>query len=272
MSTEAHGRLVDALRSIDRGLLLVVTGAGVSAASGIATFRGPEPDAIWKEADVSLATAETFRRDPVRQWRWYLERFRALDGARPNAAHGALVCLEAWHEARGGRFLLVTQNIDGLHAAAGQRRLIEVHGTAARLRCSRSGYRFGTPEGSLPRGDFDLEAFRADPDLERLPVCPQCGSLLRAHVLFFDELYDEHRDYRFDEVCDAARLAAAVLFVGTSFAVGVTDLVLRLAGARGVPMASVDPTARRAPASGVEPVPLAAEELLPELVRLLERS
>lgn len=272
MSTEAHGRLVDALRSIDRGLLLVVTGAGVSAASGIATFRGPEPDAIWKEADVSLATAETFRRDPVRQWRWYLERFRALDGARPNAAHGALVRLEAWHEARGGRFLLVTQNIDGLHAAAGQRRLIEVHGTAARLRCSRSGCRFGTPEGSLPRGDFDLEAFRADPDLERLPVCPQCGSLLRAHVLFFDELYDEHRDYRFDEVCDAARLAAAVLFVGTSFAVGVTDLVLRLAGARGVPMASVDPTARRAPASGVEPVPLAAEELLPELVRLLERS
>lgn len=269
---EVPAPLLAAVHAAGDGLLLVVTGAGVSAASGIATFRGPEPDAVWKHSDVALATAETFRRDPVRQWSWYLERFRSLDAARPNPAHRALVELETWQEARGGRFLLVTQNIDGLHAAAGQRRLVEVHGTSARLRCSRWGCRFGAPRGSLPRSRFDLEPFRADPAIERLPSCPQCGALLRAHVLFFDEVYDGHRDYRFDEVCDAARLAAAVLFVGTSFAVGVTDLILRSAASRGAPLFSVDPTARRAPSERVRLVPQAAEELLPDLVCRLRRA
>ncbi|MEZ5333570.1 MAG: Sir2 family NAD-dependent protein deacetylase [Thermoanaerobaculia bacterium] len=268
MSEDGTGALREAVLATETGLLLVVTGAGVSAASGIATFRGPEPEAVWRSSDVSLATEETFRRDPVAQWRWYLERFRTLAGARPNPAHEALVALERWQIERGGRFLLVTQNIDGLHAAAGQRELVEVHGTSARLRCSRDGCTLAAPAGSLPREEVDLTAFEAEPGLETLPVCPECGALLRAHVLFFDELYDGHRDYRFDDVCDAARLAAAILFVGTSFSVGVTDLLLRTGVARRIPLFSIDPVARAAP-PGVRRVGCPAEVVLPDLVRRL---
>ncbi len=261
-----------ALAAADAGFLLVVTGAGVSAASGIRTFRGSEPDAIWKQSDVELATAETFRRDPVRQWRWYLERFAAVDGAEPNAAHRALVDLERWQEARGGRFLLVTQNIDTLHARAGSRNLIEVHGSAARLRCSRWGCPSGSPAGSLPRREFDLTAFRRNPSLDRLPRCPACASPLRAHVLFFDEFYDDHRDFRFTDVCAAAEEAELILFVGTSFAVGVTELVLRTGLRRRLPMFSVDPGASRAPVREVTLLPYPAEELLPYIVERLAGS
>ncbi len=265
-------RLVREVRAHARGLLLVVTGAGVSAASGIRTFRGNDPDAVWNRDDVSLATAETFRRDPVRQWSWYLTRFAALDGSRPNAAHHALAKLERWQESQGGRFLLVTQNIDGLHARAGSRSLVEVHGSADRLRCSRWGCEHGAPAGSLPRRDVDLAAFRRQPAAEHLPRCPACGALLRAHVLFFDEFYDEHRDFRFAEVCAAADEADLLLFVGTSFAVGVTDLLLGAGLRRRLPMFAVDPAARRPPRPGVVLLPFAAEEQLPELTARLGGS
>lgn len=268
MNGDGADALLEAVLAVERGLLLVVTGAGVSAASGIATFRGPEPEAVWRQSDVSLATEETFRHDPVSQWRWYLERFRSLEAARPNPAHEALVALEGWQLRRGGRFLLVTQNIDGLHAAAGQQELVEVHGTSARLRCSRDGCTLAAPTGSLPRHAVDLSAFETEPSLEHLPVCPECGALLRAHVLFFDELYDGHRDFRFDDVCDAARLAALTLFVGTSFSVGVTDLLLRTGLARRIPLFSIDPTARTAP-SGVRRIASPAEVALPDLLTRL---
>ncbi len=261
--------LVAALAARASGFLLVVTGAGVSVASGIRTFRGSEPDAIWRQSDIELATAETFRRDPVRQWRWYLERFAAVDSAEPNPAHRALVELERWQESRGGRFLLVTQNIDTLHARAGTKNLIEVHGSAERLRCSRWACPNGPPAGSVLRSDFDLLAFRREPALDRLPHCPRCASLLRAHVLFFDEFYDGHHDYRFAEVCAAADEADLILFVGTSFAVGVTDLLLRSGLRRRLPMFSIDSGGSRAPHPEVALLPLPAEELLPRVVERL---
>ena len=99
---EAVDNLAEALGKLEDGLLLVVTGAGVSRASGIATFRGTEPDAVWKQSDVSLATFDYFRRDPVGQWQWYLKRFEALRAARPNAAHRALAALERWQLRRAG--------------------------------------------------------------------------------------------------------------------------------------------------------------------------
>jgi NAD-dependent deacetylase len=264
--------LAAALAAPDCRHLLVVTGAGVSAASGIRTFRGSEPDAIWKQSDVELATAATFRRDPLRQWRWYLERFASVDRAEPNPAHFALADLERWHEARGGRFLLVTQNIDTLHARAGSRRLIEVHGTAARLRCSRWGCAHGSPAGSLPRAAVDLGPLAREAVAEALPRCPACGSLLRAHVLFFDEFYDDHRDFRFAEVSAAAEQADLLLFVGTSFAVGVTDMLLRAALRRRARMFSVDPGTLRAPCPEVTLLREPAEELLPRLLRRLPPS
>ncbi len=267
---EAARDLAAALSNPTPELLLVVTGAGASHASGIPTFRGSEPDAIWRRDDVELATVAFFDRDPVSQWEWYLERFAAIDGAEPNDAHHALADLERWQVAGGGRFLLVTQNIDCLHERAGSRSLVKVHGSSDRVRCSRPGCENGAPRGSLPRSAFDLEAFRAAPSPASLPRCPVCCEALRAHVLFFDEYYQEHDDYRYEEVRQAARTADRVLFVGTSFSVGVTDLVLRSAYAREVPMISIDPGISGPPLSdGMIHFREPAELVLPEASSIL---
>jgi NAD-dependent deacetylase len=266
--------VVESLRAGEGGLVLAVTGAGISSASGIPTFRGPEPGAVWRRHDVEIATREYLDRDPVGQWSWYLDRFASLDGARPNAAHEALARLERHLRRRGGDLVLVTQNIDCLHESAGSTP-IKVHGSADRLRCSRvEGCRLGAPRGSLARSAVDLEPFRARPEEASLPRCPACGALLRAHVLFFDELYTEHLDYRFAEVEAAAARADLVLFVGTSFSVGVTDLVLREALVRRRPVVSVDPAGLATPLAGLGILALEepAEEALPWICQALEAS
>ena len=254
------------MQRADRGLILAVTGAGASSASGIPTFRGREPEAVWKQDDIALATRRTFELDPVAQWSWYLRRFERLEGARPNPGHLALVEIERWQVERGGEFLLITQNIDTLHEQAGSRRLIKVHGSSDRLRCSRHGCRHAAPAGSLDRSQIDLTEFRRTGEHRHLPTCPVCGSLLRAHVLFFDEMYDEHVDYRFAEVRRAADAAELMIFIGTSFSVGVTELLVTAAAQRGVPRLSIDPGGARQPRwTGIETLAAPAEDLLPEV-------
>lgn len=261
--------LTEALRKADRGLVLVVTGAGVSAASGLPLFRGTDPDAIWNRDVTEIGTVRYFERDPVGWWQWFLHSFDGLLDAAPNPAHHALAALERWQLGRGGDFLLVTQNVDTLHEQAGSRRLIKVHGTADRVRCSRKGCRLGAPSGSLPASEADFSRFRESPAREHLPRCPECGSLLRAHALLFDEYYDEHFDYGFGEVRRALERMALAVFVGTSFSVGVTDIVLREALGWRLPVFSLDPGATAPPASGVTVVRSRAEEALPEVLREL---
>jgi NAD-dependent SIR2 family protein deacetylase len=260
--------LAEALRRADRGLILAVTGAGVSAASGLPTFRGTDPGAIWANDDLEAGTFRYFRRDPVAWWQWYLDRFAGLSRARPNAAHRALAGLERWQSGRGGDFLLVTQNIDTLHEQAGSRRLIKVHGSSDRLRCSRPGCRLGAPAGSLPASEDDLAPFVSAPGHGTLPRCPECDALLRPHALLFDEYYEEHVDYGYAEVQRSVERMALALFVGTSFAVGVTDLVLREALGWRTPVFSIDPAAAP-PAPGVTALRAPAEELLPAVCREL---
>ncbi len=271
----AHDPAIDALRTASRGRLLVVTGAGISSASGIPTFRGSEPGAVWRRHDVELATREYFQRDPVGQWAWYLDRFASIDGARPNAAHTAIVEIERSVGRHGGDFVLVTQNIDCLHEAAGSVDPIKVHGSSDRLRCtSEGGCRLAAPRGSLLRREVDLDPFRRERQASNLPRCPDCGALLRAHVLFFDEYYGEHLDYRFDEVETAAATCDAALFVGTSFSVGVTELVLREALRRRRPVVSVDPAGLepRLAALGVLAIEQGAEVALPAIARELSEA
>lgn len=252
------------------GLVLAVTGAGVSAPSGIATFRGSDPGAVWRHHDVSIATEAYFHSDPAGQWRWYLDRFDRVRTAEPNPAHHALVEIERWAGERGGGFLLVTQNVDPLHERAGQRNLVKVHGTSGRFRCSREGCRLGAPAGSIPGDRVDLGAFRTDPSAENLPTCPECGALLRAHVLLFDEYYQGHRDYGFERVMAAAAEASLLLFVGTSLAVGVTELLLRQAWLREIPVLLLDPAGRRQGVpEWVTLLQAPAEEALPAVVALL---
>jgi NAD-dependent SIR2 family protein deacetylase len=266
---QAADALAAALAASGIGGVLVVTGAGVSAASGIPTFRGSDPGALWKQDVMELATRSFFESDPVTSWRWYLERFDGAVAAKPNPAHQALVDLERWQVQRGRPFLLVTQNIDTLHEQAGSEHLVKVHGSAAKVRCSRAGCRHGAPRGYLTRSEADLASFRAAPSLATLPRCPLCRAVLRPHVLWFDELYQEHEEYGIGRVLGAAAEADTVVFAGTSFSVGVTALVLRAAEQRGAAVFSIDPSPPVLVPPGLRLLRAAAEELLPATVARL---
>ena len=244
------------------GSLLVVTGAGISVASGIATFRGTDPGAVWNRDVTELGTYRYFEEDPVGSWRWYLSRFDGVFGARANPAHHAVAALERWHVGRGGEFLLATQNIDLLHEEAGSSAMVKVHGSADRVRCTRIGCVNASPAGSLPRSSLDMDRFVAAPGPDTLPRCPACGAVLRQHVLWFDETYDSHADYAFRRALAAAEVCDHLLFVGTSFAVGATDAFLRAARRARARVMSIDPGEHRAPA-WVERVTARAEEVLP---------
>jgi NAD-dependent deacetylase len=270
-NTSPAERLAQRFRDSATGRWLIVTGAGISHASGIPTFRGSDPDAIWRRHDVEMATRRTLELDPVAQWSWYLDRFKSLDGALPNPAHRALVTLESIASKGGGRLSLVTQNIDCLHEAAGSSDVIKVHGTSDRLRCSSTSCVLGAPQGSLARDAVDLGPFRAHPEEATLPRCPECSALLRAHVLFFDEFYTEHHDYQFERVQEAVDNCDLLLFIGTSFSVGVTEMALRNALARRIPIVSIDPGSqpKGRGLDAIEHLASTAEEILPQVCQEL---
>ncbi len=250
-----------------RGLVLVVTGAGISLASGIPTFRGKDPGAIWAKDVTELGTARYFREEPAGSWSWYLGRFEKVLAAQPNAGHRALVDLEKWQLARGGKFLIVSQNIDPLHERAGSKQLVKVHGSAEKVRCSSVDCRFGSPDGWIARSDVDISVFLANPTDANVPQCPACGELLRQHVLWFDEYYNGHNDYQWKRVLAAAASCALVIYVGTSLSVGVTQLVHESAVERAVPEYLIDPSARTLPGvvTITEPAELALVELCDQL-------
>ncbi|MBI3894891.1 MAG: NAD-dependent deacylase [Acidobacteria bacterium] len=178
--------------------LCVLTGSGISQESGIPTFRGN--DGLWKQyrAEV-LATPGAFARDPKLVWEWYAWRREIIHRAQPNAAHQALVELEAEFSARpGGRFALLTQNVDGLHERAGTGNLIRLHGDIWRLRCTGCG---------AERQDYSVP-------LDRLPPhCSFCFSLLRPAVVWFGESLPQEEWARAADVSASADL---FLVIGTS--------------------------------------------------------
>jgi NAD-dependent deacetylase len=221
------------------GRVTVLTGAGISAESGIPTFRGSE--GYWVVGSRNympqeMATQEMFRRAPEEVWRWYLHRFGVCRQAQPNAGHRALVALEA---ALGDRFHLVTQNIDGLHRRAGQSeaRTSCIHGDAAWVRCAAD---CGLGLSPLPEVRV-ADPHAALPAEERARLhCPRCGGWLRPHVLWFDECYDEE-NYRMDTALRAAARADLLLVVGTSGATNLPMQIGELAWRRGIAMVDVNP-------------------------------
>jgi NAD-dependent deacetylase len=146
--------------------VVVLTGAGVSAESGVPTFRGT--DGLWRQYRAEdLATPEAFRRDPRLVWEWYDWRRRLIARCAPNPAHLAIAHLER----RAPEFLLVTQNVDGLHRLAGSVRMVELHGNLWRVRCLQEG----TTQELL------------DVPLPQIPPRCSCGGLLRPDVVWFGE-------------------------------------------------------------------------------------
>ncbi|WP_297436276.1 NAD-dependent protein deacetylase [Thermococcus sp.] len=178
---------------------IAFTGAGISAESGVPTFRGP--GGLWKHYRAEeLATPEAFERDPNLVWEFYRWRMRLIEGVKPNRAHYALVELERM----GLLKALITQNVDNLHREAGSRKLIELHGNIFRVRCPSCDHREDlTESGGL--GNFLAR--------RSLPKCPKCGSLMRPDVVWFGESLP---NAPLEEAFSLARRADLVLVIGTS--------------------------------------------------------
>jgi NAD-dependent deacetylase len=240
---ELQGSVVAALDEAAAavGPLVFLTGAGISAESGIPTFRGPE--GYWRVGSANyqpeeLARSSAFEAMPDEIWAWYLHRRSVCRAAAPNAAHLVLARLEG---ALGERFALITQNVDGLHARAGntRARTYEIHGNTDFMRCA-AGCR---PAALVPiPAEIPLEwpKGRALGDAERsLLRCRRCGERTRPHVLWFDEYYDEEL-FRAASALEVAASAALLVVVGTS---GQTTLPVRIvanAGALGTPVLVVN--------------------------------
>lgn len=196
----------------------VLTGAGISAESGVPTFRGP--DGLWRKFRAEdLATPEAFERDPGLVWEWYRWRRQRMGSVAPNAGHLALARLEPRYPA----FTVVTQNIDGLHVLAGSRRVVELHGNIWRDRCMNDpAHRFEARESA---------ALHERAGSGNVPRCP-CGELLRPDVVWFGEGLDPQR---LEEAVEAVSAAEIVLVVGTSSVVypaAALPGMARRAGAR----------------------------------------
>ncbi len=171
----------------------VLTGAGISAASGVPTFRGGA-DSLWEnERPEDLATPEAFHRDTDKVWRWYDWRRGLVADCEPNAAHLALADLAQVV----GDVTIITQNVDGLHQRAGSVDVIEFHGSLWTLRCTACG----------------LEQHNEDVPLELMPACPECSGLLRPGVVWFGESIDTEV---MRASSHAARNCDVFLVIGTS--------------------------------------------------------
>lgn len=205
--------LIDALLSARR--IVALTGAGISAESGIPTFRGS--GGLWEGYPVEeVATVEGFERDPALVWRFYDERRRNIAKAKPNRAHEVLAKLENLYE-----FWVITQNIDGLHTKAGSKNVVELHGNIWRVRCTECGikyYNYEVPLKEIP------------------PRCKRCGGLLRPDVVWFGEpVYDVDKAYELSQSCDV------MMVIGTSAQVYPAAYLPRLAWSKGAKIVEINP-------------------------------
>jgi NAD-dependent deacetylase len=226
--------------------LTVLTGAGISAESGLPTFRGPS--GLWEgHRPEELATPEAFEKDPEKVWRFYQWRIELLRAARPNEGHIALARMERLLP----RMTLVTQNVDGLHGAAGSRDPVEMHGSILRTRCTREGTTLSVPDlrwKTLP------------------PMCPACGALLRPDVVWFGEMLPEAA-WRAAE--KAALESAVFLVVGTSSVVAPASTLALLAARAGAHLFEVNPEVTPLAPLADAVFRTSASEVLPLVARAL---
>ena len=236
------------LRSARR--VSIVTGAGVSAASGVPTFRGDA--GLWKTfRPEDLATPEAFERDPATVWEWYDWRRRMIAAARPNAAHETIA---AWSR-RFPRFVLVTQNVDGLHERAGTLGVVRFHGSIWTLACAASC-------GARPGGWEDRRA----PLPALPPVCPDCGALARPGVVWFGEPIPPAALAASEDSLDCD----VFLVVGTSSLVMPAAGLAQRARRRGAFTIEVNPEATPASSRVDLAIAAPAEEAIPGIERRMQ--
>lgn len=214
ISEELRERFAEATR------VLVLTGAGVSAESGVPTFRGGGGASVWKGMPFSvISSAGMLERDVLEVWAWFNHRRSLIEELAPNPAHTALA---SWQE-RFPDFTLVTQNVDGLHQSAGSLNVIELHGSLWRARCMSCASR------------YDL---RAVDDALRSPICPECGNSLRPDVVLFGEQLPAGA---FEAAATRARTCELCFVVGTSAAVYPAALLPEIAKRNGAYIVEINP-------------------------------
>lgn len=234
-------RWVKAKQAVENGRVLVITGAGVSAESGIPTFRGS--DGYWTVGSENytpqeIATTAFLENRIDVLWDWYLHRLKThVDAAKPNAGHYALADLDTYMFRRtAGEFLLVTQNVDGFHTEAGNQDVIEIHGNGRLMRCS---------DHCWLRNNKEVPKFVEIPKNAQFPedlTCPDCGYMMRPHILLFDEAYDQDL-YRSEEAHEYAQTADLVITVGCSGGVPIAQILANYAVMRDATVIDVNPEA-----------------------------
>ena len=196
--------------------IVALTGSGISAESGIPTFREAQTG-LWARYDPQqLATPEAFLRDPKLVWEWYEWRRKLVSEAEPNPGHRALVELEKWTPS----FTLITQNVDGLHQRAGSRDAIELHGNILRTICSAEKVEVDSGQ------------------VEASPICPNCGAPLRPDVIWFGEMLPEGA---MELASKAAGSCDVFLSIGTSSLVYPAASLPYTANAAGATVVEVNP-------------------------------
>jgi NAD-dependent deacetylase len=223
--------------------VVALTGAGISAESGIPTFRGA--GGLWRTFRAEdLATPQAFARDPQLVWEWYNWRREMIARAAPNAAHRALVRLEAAKP----NFTLITQNVDGLHELAGSARILKLHGDIWRMRCTACGAQWPDRRAALPKLP---------------PHCGCCGALARPGVVWFGEVLP---DGILEEAEHAAASSNVLLVIGTSAVVYPAAGLVPLAKQSGATVIEINPEPTGFSAMVDFSFHAPAGELLPKLV------
>jgi NAD-dependent protein deacetylase/lipoamidase len=216
--------------------VLVITGAGVSAESGIPTFRGK--NGYWRNFDpAKLATPEAFARDPELVWEWYRERRQRIRNAQPNAAHEAIAKLAS----QADEFLLLTQNVDDLHAHAGLpiEKMVQIHGDIFVTRCSRCDFSYagrgaspeppGTCAVQSKNGRLRSIAPTSESDVD-VPCCPKCDAFMRPGVVWFGEQLPWNELQRVENYLNRGG-CGIVIVAGTTATFGyIIDWALRASG------------------------------------------
>ena len=252
---------VDMIKNTEN--IVVLTGAGVSVASGIPTYRGN--DGTWVEGTSNytpqqIATRSFFDTKTEFCWRHYRRWHARTKKAKPNEGHYALVALQSYIEGKSdSSFALITQNIDNLHVRAGHplEMLYQIHGNLEFTRCSAQccSDHFPFPEQDASSSD--------------IPTCPKCGEPLRPHVLWFDECYTEE-DYRSSSAVAVVESADLLITIGTTFQTGLPNRLLRIANKKKCPVIDINPVAN----DDVTATPLfqlteASQDVLPKIVEQL---